>query len=471
MTQPVSPNFRQIRKVLWQVLFLNLLVALLKIGAGLFSGLLSMVADGFHSIMDTASNIIGLIALRIAQAPPDAEHPYGHRKAETLASLFIGILLTFAAYEILTSAFKRLLNGSAPQVTYMSFGVMIVTIMINLLTSIYEQNQGKALNSEILLADAVHTRTDIWVSISVIAGLIGMRLGWTWLDSVVGLGIACIIGYSALQILRKAANVLMDRAALPEREIEKLALTMPGVESVERVRSRGRTDETYLDLHVRVKPDTPTDHAHSIAHAVQDRIKDSFPQATDITIHVEPEQASHPDDADIIRQLKAIAYSLDVAIHEIWLYTVAGEYFVELHLEVPAHLSLAQAHALATQLETRGQNALPNVAAITTHIEPMGETVETALPLEAATVTRLKAQAQRVADDICGPGACHNLRLWSEPDALALSMHCTLPPAMSIVDAHELSEQVQDALQQQMPQLKRVIVHVEPPLTAKEAGR
>jgi divalent metal cation (Fe/Co/Zn/Cd) transporter len=160
-----------------------------------------------------------------------------------------------------------------------------------------------------------------------------------------------------------------------------------------------------------------------------------------------------------------------VDIHEIWLYTVAGEYFVELHLEVPAHLSLAQAHALATQLETRGQNALPNVAAITTHIEPMGETIETALPLEEATVARLKAQAQRVADDICGPGACHNLHLWSEPEALALSMHCTLPPAMSIVDAHELSERVQDALQQQMPQLKRVIVHVEPPLPAKEAGR
>ena len=463
MKHPVFPNFRQVRKVLWQVLFMNLFVALLKISLGLFSGLLSMVADGFHSLMDSASNIVGLVALRIAQVPPDPEHPYGHRKAETLASLFIGVLLVLAAYEIFTNAFERLMTGSAPQVTPISFGVMLATILINLLTTVYEQRRGKALNSEILLTDAVHTRTDIGVSLAVMAGLVGMRLGWAGLDALVGMGIAGLIGYSAIQVLRRSANVLMDRAALPEQEIEKLALTMPGVESVERIRSRGRVDETYLDLHVRVKPDMPTACAHSIAHAVQDRIKESFPQAADITVHIEPEQASHPADADIIGQLKAIAQSLGLDAHEIWLYTVAGRYFVDLHLEVPAQLSLAEAHDLATQLEKRGQNALPDIGPITTHIEPMGEMVKTSLQLEAETAARLKAQARRIADDICGLGASHNLRLWPEPGALALSMHCTLPPAISIIDAHTLSEQVRDALRQQMPELKRVTVHVEPP--------
>ena len=297
----------------------------------------------------------------------------------------------------------------------------------------------------------------------MLAGLVGVRLGWLWLDAAVGLVIAAVIGYSAIKVLWQSIQVLMDRAALPRAEIEQLALTLPGVESVERVRSRGRADETYIDLHVRVRPDTPIDAAHSIAHAVQDRIKDAYPQARDVTIHIEPQQGIRPAENDLSRQLQVIAASLDASVHDIRMIEVEGCYFVELHLEVPASMTLVEAHNLATQFEGRGQAALPSVAAITTHIEPMGEMVEGAPNLGNSADDPLTAQARRVAAGICGPDACHAFRLWPEADALALSMHCTLPPALSIVEAHTISESLKDALRQELPQLKRVMVHVEPP--------
>jgi cation diffusion facilitator family transporter len=455
---------KAVQTVLWQVLFLNLLVAGLKIVVGLLSGILSMVADGFHSLMDSSSNIIGLVAMRVAHTPPDEEHPYGHRKAETLATLFIGILLIFAAYEIVKSAAGRLLGGAAPEVTPLSFGVMLFTITINLLVTLYEQRRGKALQSEILLADAQHTRSDIWVSLSVIAGLVGVRLGWPWLDAGVGLGIAAIIGYSAVKILSQAANILMDQAILPKDEIERLIVSMPEVEGVERIRSRGQMDETYVDLHVRIKPDTPTDYAHSIAHAVQYKIKEAFPQTTDVTVHIEPVWYEHLEHEDMSRQLKGIAHSLGGSAHEIWMHTINGKYFVELHLEVSPDLTLAEAHDLATQLENRGKQALSKVSVITTHIEPMGKTVElNSFPSEKTT-DQVLARAKEIADEFCGVGSCHNLRLWSDAGRLNLSMHCTLPSAMSIVKAHLISQQVEEALRQRILKLKRVVVHVEPPM-------
>ncbi|RME42427.1 MAG: cation-efflux pump [Caldilineae bacterium] len=463
MTDDQTLKTAQVRTVLWQVLALNLLVAGLKIAAGWWGGVLSIVADGFHSLMDGSSNVIGLAAMRVAQAPPDESHPYGHRKAETLATLFIGVLLILAAFEILKSAAGRLFAGVTPEVTPLSFGVMVGTIAINLLVTVYEARRGRALQSEILLADSQHTRSDLWVSASVLAGLVGMRLGWRWLDAAVGLGIAAIIGVSAVRILWQAANVLMDAAPLPRDALERLALSLPGVESVERVRSRGRSDETYVDLHIRVPPDTPTEQAHSIAHAVQHKIRAAYPQAVDVTIHVEPSPAAHPAHPDVARRLQAIAHSLGGTAHEIWMHSVGGEFFVELHLEVPPHLTLQEAHALATQLEERGRQAMPEVRRITTHIEPMGETVESS-PLPADDLfAGLQSRVRHIADAICGPDSSHSLHLRPEGDMLALTLHCRLPATLSIVEAHALSQQVEYALRAQIPNLKRVVVHVEPP--------
>lgn len=457
-------NLAPVRRVLVYVLVLNLLVAGLKMIVGILSGAVSILADGFHSLMDGSSNVVGLIALRFSEVPPDPEHPYGHRKAETLATLVVGGFLLLVALGILEGAVGRLAAGETPEVTPLSFVVMVTTIAINLIVTIYERARGGALSSEFLIADSRHTLSDVWVSASVIGGLVGIRLGLGWLDAAVGLVIAVVIAWSAIMIVRDTVAVLMDAAVLPSDEIERIARSIPEVMGVERIRSRGKADDTHVDLHVRVKPDIPIDYAHSIAHAVQDRISAVFPQVTDITIHTEPAVADHAGHRDASRLLKAIAHSLGASAHEIWMHSVEERFFVELHVEVPPELTLAEAHAIATKLEERGERALPEIAEITTHIEPLGETIEHEAPPTATEEENgdVLAEARRITDSICGEGACHHLYLWPIGKHYGLSMHVVLNPALSIVDAHAVSSRVERTLRRELLMLSRVTVHVEP---------
>ncbi len=455
-------SISEVKKILWQVLFLNLLVALLKIAVGLFGGILSIAADGFHSLVDGASNVVGLIAMRIAQSPPDESHPYGHRKAETLATMFIGLMLLVAAYEILKTAIERLAGGAFPEVTTVSFAVMLFTISVNLGVTLCESRRGKALRSEILLADSQHTRSDLWVSAAVIAGLVGVRLGFPWLDAVVGLIIAGVIGYAAYEILSESANVLLDVASIPHDEIERLVLSLPEVRGVENIRSRGLADNSFVDLNVLVDPDIPTDVAHNIAHAVQYKITEAFPQTTDVMVHVEPSLTARQDHPHIGRQLKGIARNLGGAAHEIWVHSVNGQYFVELHFEVEPTLSLTEAHALADELESQGRQAIPAVVDITTHIEPMGEAVPVAQQPHLRTEKEMLDQVRNITDSICGAGAAHHLRLWQEKDGWTVSMHIQLAGDISIVDAHTISRRVEESLRREMSDLQRVVIHANP---------
>lgn len=457
-------KFRLVKQVLWQVLLMNILVAGLKIGVGLISGILSMVADGFHSLMDSSSNIIGLVALRIAQAPPDHNHPYGHRKAETLAALFIGTLLLFTTLEILRTALAQLLNPVEPNITALSYIVLGVTIVINIAVSLYEHRRGQTLQSEILLADAKHTRTDVGVSLTVLAGLLGIQWGLGWLDAVVTLGIAGLIGYSAFSILKQAIDVLMDHATLPEDGLAALALDIPEVQSVERIRSRGRADERYVDLHVRVHADTPTDYAHQIAHAVQDRIRHHYTDVQDITVHIEPEPPDEDRSDHAARRLKTIAFSLGAEAHDVWLYRLRDHLHAEMHLEVPADLSLEEAHQIASDIEAQSYHQLPDLSTVTTHIEPRGEVLHDLRRPAADVETQLVHRARHLADTACGYPAAHDVKIRTQGEQFVLSMHCSLPASMSIQEAHEQSRQVEAALRRGMPQLSRVTVHVEPHL-------
>ena len=288
---PPSPNagnrYRQVKRVLWQVLGLNLLVAAAKIAVGLAIGSISMMADGFHSTMDASSDVLGLIGLALATRPPDENHPYGHQKFETFATLGIGLLLLLAGWNVLTSAVTRLMEGGAPEVTVVSFAVMIVTITINWLVTRYESGQGHRLNSAILLADAAHTQSDIFVSMSVLVGLAAVKLGWLWVDAVVALIIVAVIGRTGWQIIRSASQVLADSAVINPAEVGKIALSVAGVKSSHKIRSRGTNQATYLDLHIQVDGGIALKEAHRLGHIVQARLKEEL-GVTDVVVHVEP---------------------------------------------------------------------------------------------------------------------------------------------------------------------------------------
>jgi cation diffusion facilitator family transporter len=292
LTNAAVPGRHQaVARVLVLVLVLNLAVAAAKLLLGYATGAVSIMSDGFHSLADSASNIIGLVGLRAARKPPDADHPYGHRKFETLAAAGIFIFLVFAVLEIGRAALHRLASPSPPDVTWVSFGVMIATLIVNMAVVRYEGGQGRQLKSELLLADSVHTRSDVFATVGVLISLTAVALGFPLLDPISGVAIAILIARTSYEIARDASGILSDRAAMDEDHIRRTVMSVPEVLGCHRIRTRGSADHVFLDLHIWFPPAMPLRTAHSISHDVKDRLMEQFPQIADAIIHIEPPPA------------------------------------------------------------------------------------------------------------------------------------------------------------------------------------
>jgi cation diffusion facilitator family transporter len=274
--------------VLARVLALNLAVAFAKLAFGYATGAISIISDGFHSLTDGASNVMALVAMRAARKPPDDDHPYGHRKYETLAAAGIFVFLLLAVIEVLQGSLGRLRGGDVPTVTPASFVVMLVTLGVNLLVVRYESERGRTLKSELLLADAAHTRSDVMTSCAVLVSLGGVWLGYPQLDAIGGLVIAVFIAHTGIRIGREASGILSDRVVMNEDDIRRVVMGVAEVKGCHHIRTRGSADYTFLDLHVWFRGDTPLIEAHRLSHVVKDRLMTEYPHIADAIIHIEP---------------------------------------------------------------------------------------------------------------------------------------------------------------------------------------
>jgi cation diffusion facilitator family transporter len=282
-------RYKAVTGVLFRVLLLNVAVALAKIGFGYTSGAISILSDGFHSLTDAASNVAGLIGVRAASQPPDADHPYGHRKYETVAAAAVIVFLLLVLVEVLRNAFNRLTGRSTvPIISTASFLVMVGTVAVNVFVVWYESRAAERLASEVLLADAMQTRGDVWTSLTVITALAGTRLGWPMLDPVAALVVAGFIGHAGYQIARTTTGILSDRIVIADADLERVVMTVPGVIGCHRIRTRGSEDHVFLDLHVWLPADMRLTEAHAISHVVKDRLMTRYPQIADAIIHIEP---------------------------------------------------------------------------------------------------------------------------------------------------------------------------------------
>jgi cation diffusion facilitator family transporter len=278
--------------VLWWVLFLNLLVAGAKLGYGLLIDSVSITADGFHSMFDGTSNIIGLIGIGFAARPADRGHPYGHTKYETFASAAIGALLLFAAWRVGSSAVERLANpGTGPEVDAVSFAVMLVTLVVNIVVTTSERRAGKRLGSAILKADASHTGSDILVTLGVIGGLVAVRLGYPIADPILGLVVAGFIIVTGFRVLASAGESLADTARLEPTSVSAVALGVEGVLGCHDVRTRGTENEVYVDLHIQVDSNATVAEGHAVAERVEKAVADDFNEVIDVIAHLEPYDA------------------------------------------------------------------------------------------------------------------------------------------------------------------------------------
>lgn len=293
MQTEAQEHYKYIRRILIIILALNWVVALAKIFYGLFSHCESMTADGFHSLSDGASNIIGLIGIHFAYQPKDSDHPYGHKKYETFFSLGIALLLFLVSFNLLKEGIGHLYQPVLPQVDSRSFIVMIATLAVNIWVMNYERKKGKVLQSDILVSDSMHTKADILTSLSVIIALIAIKLGYPILDPIVTIIICLFIFHAGYVILRQGSAVLCDTAAILDiKKIQDIVLGIKGVKTCHKIRTRGRPDDIHVDLHVQVSPDMHVDNAHKISYAIEEAIKKGIPEVTDVVVHIEPKEKS-----------------------------------------------------------------------------------------------------------------------------------------------------------------------------------
>ena len=277
-----------VRRILMIIFLLNILTALAKGIYGLYTNTLSMSADGLHSFFDSTANIIGLVGISLAARPPDRDHPYGHAKYESFAAMGIAILLFAGCLQLIVSAVGRLQSGESPNVTGISFVVMALTLMINIGVSSYEYLLGRRLKSSILVADSLHTRSDVFASIGVILGLFAVRMGYPLADPIIALFICALIIHTGLEIIRESSTALLDRAAIDEEVIVDLARSVKGVCSCHAVRTRGMSEEIYVDLHIEVDASLSMELAHEVGENVVRAIKRRIPAVRDVVVHLEP---------------------------------------------------------------------------------------------------------------------------------------------------------------------------------------
>ncbi len=281
-----------VQRTLLFILGLNILVAVIKAVFGLLAGSVSMVADALHSTFDSTSNVVGLIAITIAAHPPDARHHYGHGKFETLGTLVIGAMLLLTAYWIISEGYDRLVHPASPDITPVTVGVMVTALIVTVIVYRYERQMGERYGSEILIADATHTKSDIYVSLSVLAGFGAVLLGFQIADPIIAFAIGILIAKMGLTILYDAAEILADSANLPcdTDDVRRIVMAIPGVQGCHNFRCRGKPGELFADIHITVDPQISVDRAHGLSVEVEERMREEISGLKEVVVHIEPER-------------------------------------------------------------------------------------------------------------------------------------------------------------------------------------
>ena len=282
------PATALVRRVFIGLLVANLAVVAAKSLVGLRAGSLAILGSALDSSVDALNNVLALIVVRVAAKEPDEDHPYGHGKFETLGALAIVGFLSITCFELIRGAVNELLQGAHPVgVTDSQLAVLVLTLGVNVVIAWYENRRGRELRSELLVADAAHTRADALITVAVLAGVLFARQGWWWIDPVVAIAVALVIVLVAYRILVRTVPVLVDQRALPTGEIRQTAETVPGVKSAYGIRSRGPSDLRYAEVTIAVDPKADVAAAHAIADQVEERLKNDL-QLHEVTVHVEP---------------------------------------------------------------------------------------------------------------------------------------------------------------------------------------
>jgi cation diffusion facilitator family transporter len=444
----------------------------LKLVVGIMTGSLGILAEAIHSGLDLVAALVTFFAVRISDQPPDERHQYGHGKVENLSALIETLLLLITCVWIIYEAIQRLFFKTVEiEASIWAFLVMAISIVVDITRSRMLYAAARKHNSQALEADALHFSTDIWSSSVVIVGLglvwLAERLGgeWAWLvkaDAVAALVVAGIVVWVSLQLGRRAVAVLLDEAppGLAD-EIAEEAMQVPGVQGLGPVRVRQAGALVFVDLTVNVDRSASAEGAHQVAEAVDRRISKLIGQG-DVVVHVDPVRRSGEN---LAQTVSAISNRLGLRTHEVHAHEIGGDYFVDLHVEVPEDLTLAEAHDRVSRLEEAVLAELPQVSEVHSHIEPLPAPVTRAdgpAAMSAADEGKLRARIEAIVGGVPGLDGVHAIHLRPAADGYDVVLHCYADPEMPVAQAHRLAEAAEKGIHAQVGGLSQVLIHVEP---------
>lgn len=278
-----------VRTTLLLILALNAVVVVVKVAVGLRTHALSVLGAALESTLDLLNNVLGIVLVGIAARGPDEEHPYGHEKFETLGALAIAGFLSITCFELLRQGVHAVFAGHVPRrPSVAELALLAGTMVVNVAVVWFERRRGQRLRSAFLMADAEHTRSDIYVTLAALGSLVLARLGWGMVDPVLALAVALVIAWHGFEIVRGTVPVLVDARAVDASRLSALLRSIPRVVDVRTVRSRASASGLlFAEVTIGVDGATTVEQAHEISDAVEARIAEEL-GASEVTVHVEP---------------------------------------------------------------------------------------------------------------------------------------------------------------------------------------
>jgi cation diffusion facilitator family transporter len=455
---------RPVRRVALASLVAALALVALKGATALATGSLAMLSETAHSGLDAMVTALTLYAVAVAARPPDADHPYGHGKAENIAAMVEAVALLLLAATLGREAILRLMHPGPPiKTAWYAFAVMAGSMALDAFRFRVLSSTGRKYHSPALMADAVNFKADLLTSAAVLLGLGAVKLGYKQADAIGGLVVALYVAAQAVLIGRRSIDALMDRA--PQEAIRRIrgaAGAIPGVQ-VRRVRLRYAGGQPQTDVVVGVSRTVPLERAHSLTEAVEEAIRSVEPGA-DVVVHVEP----LADEQIVAERVLSVA-ARHPSVHQVHNVFVARRpdgLHISLHAKFPGSMTLAEAHEIAERLEADIAGEVSDVARVDTHLEPLEGA---ATP--GADVTSQRSELVRSVKALAEAHEevrnCHEVVVTDTEEGLSVVMHCEAEPGLSVARTHDASTMIEDEIHRRWPEVERVTVHFEP---AKATG-
>ena len=440
-------------------LVIGVALVVAKVFVGLLTGSLGILSEAAHSFLDLAASGFTLLAVRTSRRPPDREHPYGHGLTENLAAFAEGLLLMVTAALIAFEALRRLLTGGgAVNPAGYAFVLLVATLFIESGRAAVLRRVGQQASSEAMLADATNRLSDVLATLGVIAGLIGVRLGFTWADSVAALLVAGIVARAAAMLAWRSGDILIDRA--PAGAEEQLRRAIQGVEGVREVRSvrvRRSGPDLIGDARIATGRMLSVEAANALANAVKAGARRALP-ALDLAVVVEGQQQQ----SDLVERVHAAA-ARNGGVRDLHNVTVEreqnGSLHLTMHAKLPGNQTMASASSTSRALEKSIREELPEVTRIDIHLEPMEPQVVRGKDVTARN-EELAARIKKVVESHPDVRRYLDVELSDRRNQIHAHVVAEVAGEISLEHAHRIESELEEKIRREIPEVHEVVTRV-----------